>query len=132
MRRQNLPDTDSIEELAKFWDTHDLTDFEEDLEEGGEAVFVRPKGASVSIDLQPADAQHLKEIARSKGVEEITLLQKWIAEKLHQASHSGRPNKALQPASQKNAPPLTTLDGLVSRCRQHRKFRLLLKRKYPL
>ena len=33
MRKQKLPDTDSIEELAKFWDTHDLTDFKDDLEE---------------------------------------------------------------------------------------------------
>jgi hypothetical protein len=24
---QKLPNTDSIEELARFWDTHDLTDF---------------------------------------------------------------------------------------------------------
>ncbi len=37
-----LPQTDSIQELAKFWDTHDLTDFENDLEEVTEPVFERP------------------------------------------------------------------------------------------
>ena len=94
MRRQKLPNTDSIEELAKFWDSHDLTDFEEDLEEAGEPVFVRAKGTSLSIDLQPAEAQHLKEIARSKGVKETTVLRQWILERLYESSWTGRaPNK---------------------------------------
>ena len=68
MRGKKLPKTDSIGELAKFWDTHDLTDFERDLEESGQPVFVRVKATSLSIDLQPTDAQHLKKIARSRGV----------------------------------------------------------------
>jgi hypothetical protein len=34
-----LPKNDSIEELAEFWDTHDLTDFENELEEVAESVF---------------------------------------------------------------------------------------------
>ena len=33
MKTQHLPKTDSIQELAQFWDTHDLTDFEDELEE---------------------------------------------------------------------------------------------------
>ena len=32
MNRKNIPKTDSIQELAHFWDTHDLTDFEDELE----------------------------------------------------------------------------------------------------
>jgi hypothetical protein len=28
-----IPKTDSVEELAQFWDTHDLTDFENELED---------------------------------------------------------------------------------------------------
>ena len=86
MRKQKLPDTDSIEELAKFWDTHDLTDFEGDLEEAGEPVFVREKGSTLSIDLQPTEARHLKKIARSKGVKETTVLRQWILERLHEPS----------------------------------------------
>ena len=31
--------TDSIEELAKFWDAHDLTEFEDEREEVEEPVF---------------------------------------------------------------------------------------------
>ena len=39
MNRKNIPKTDSIQELADFWDTHDLTDFEDELEEVDEPVF---------------------------------------------------------------------------------------------
>ncbi len=38
MKTEALPQTDSIQELAQFWDTHDLTDFEEQLEEVTEPV----------------------------------------------------------------------------------------------
>lgn len=84
IKRQRLPDTDSVEKLADFWDRHDLTDFEHALEEVREPVFVRAKGASVSIELGPAEAQQLKKIARSRGVRETTVLRRWIRELLQQ------------------------------------------------
>ena len=93
MKRRKLPDTDSVEELARFWDTHDLTDFENELEEVTEPVFarkgarkgVRAKGAALSIVLPPADVRRLKGIARSMGVRETTVLRQWIVEKLRPA-----------------------------------------------
>ena len=39
MNRTRIPQIDSIQELANFWDTHDLTDFEDDLEEVDESLF---------------------------------------------------------------------------------------------
>jgi predicted DNA binding CopG/RHH family protein len=86
MKGQRLPDTDSIQELARFWDTHDLTDFEPDLEEVGEPVFVRSKGASLTVDLPRRDVQRVKQIAKSRGVKETTMLREWILERLHQGS----------------------------------------------
>jgi hypothetical protein len=38
VKTPKLPQTDSIEELARFWDSHDLTDFEDQLEEVTEPV----------------------------------------------------------------------------------------------
>ncbi len=102
VRTQRLPDTDSVEELARFWDHHDLTDFGDDLQEVSEPVFVRAKGTSLSIKLQPAEAQHLKKIARAKGVKETTVLRQWIVERLHEFSSIRRtPNKSLQPTARK-------------------------------
>jgi len=43
MTRPKIPDGSSIEELAQFWDTHDATDFLDELEEVTEPIFVRSK-----------------------------------------------------------------------------------------
>ena len=91
MKGRRLPSADSIQELAQYWDTHDLTDFEQFLEGVSEPVFVRAKGTLLSIDLPPREAQHVKKIARSKGVKETTVLRQWILERLHESSVGGRP-----------------------------------------
>lgn len=45
-----LPETDSIQELASFWDSHSLTDFEDALEEVREPVFVK---VADQVKMQP-------------------------------------------------------------------------------
>jgi hypothetical protein len=82
MRKQRLPESDSIEELAAFWDTHDLTDFDDQLKEVTEPIFVRGKPSIVEISLKPSEVQALKRIARSEGVAEASLLRQWIIERL--------------------------------------------------
>ena len=39
MKTEALPQTDSIQELAQYWETHDVTDFEDELEEVTECIF---------------------------------------------------------------------------------------------
>ena len=41
LQTPKMPQMDSIDELARFWDTHDLTDFEDELEEVSESIFER-------------------------------------------------------------------------------------------
>lgn len=82
MKNQKIPRTDSIEELARFWDTHDLTEFKDELEEVDEAVFERRPGIVVSLHLQPREAEAVKRVAKAKGMEEATLLREWVLEKL--------------------------------------------------
>ena len=85
VKRQRLPNLDSVQALASFWDAHDLTDFEAELEEVDKPVFVRLQGTSLSIELLPGEAQHLRKIARSQGLKEATVLRRWIRERLRQA-----------------------------------------------
>ena len=40
-KSRKIPESDSVEELARFWDTHDLTDFEDLLENVPTEVFRR-------------------------------------------------------------------------------------------
>jgi hypothetical protein len=58
--RKSLPNTDRIEALARFWDSHDLTDFDKELKEARGPVFVLAKSASLSVDPSPRDAQRRK------------------------------------------------------------------------
>ena len=84
MSEIKLPQTDSIKELAEFWDRHDLTDFEDQLEEVTEPVFEPQPETVVEIHLQPKDAQTVKRLANAKGIAQETLLQDWVLEKLHE------------------------------------------------
>ncbi len=44
MNNQTIPESNLIDELARFWDTHDLTEFESQMEVVAERVFERKSG----------------------------------------------------------------------------------------
>jgi hypothetical protein len=80
MSTSRLPQTDSIQELANFWDTHDVTEFEAELEEVGERVFERDTDITIHL---PADcAGAVRELARSRGVGDSELLREWVLDRL--------------------------------------------------
>jgi len=80
-KMNKLPETDSITALAEFWQTHDLTDFEDALVEVTEPVFQRAERLSVS--LPAADLAALRARARQEHTPETALVSKWIHERLH-------------------------------------------------
>jgi hypothetical protein len=82
MKASTLPKTDSIEELARFWDSHDVTEFESQLEEVKEPVFERKGGKTMALSLKPEEARAVQEIAEARGVEQSDLLREWVLEKL--------------------------------------------------
>ncbi|MEM9542019.1 MAG: CopG family antitoxin [Cyanobacteria bacterium P01_E01_bin.42] len=82
MNTPKIPLTDSVEELAEFWDTHDLTDFEDQLEEVTEPIFEQKRKITLQLDLYPQQIQKIQEIAKDRGLDNITLIQEWIDEKI--------------------------------------------------
>lgn len=76
----NILQTDSIQELAQFWDTHDLTDFEDQLEEVTEQVFEHK--TEMKVHLEPEEIQAVSEIAKSKGINSADLIREWVLEKI--------------------------------------------------
>lgn len=82
MKASSLPKKDSIEELARFWDSHDLNEFEDQLEEVTEPVFERKRGGTMVLRLEPEEVRAVKEIAQARGVEQSDLLREWVCEKL--------------------------------------------------
>ena len=76
----SLPKTDSITELAEFWDKHDVTDFEDELEEVSEDVFASRQ--DLTVHLPPSDAKAVHQIATKRRVSESELVSKWIHERV--------------------------------------------------
>ena len=81
MSGEKIPQTDSIQELAQFWDTHDLTDFEGQLEEVTEPVFERE--TEVTLRLPSSEAEAAERIAQSQGLGLTELIRQWVREKVN-------------------------------------------------
>ena len=77
-----IPQTDSVAELARFWDTHDLTELEEELEEVKAPVFDRGTEDVLRLTLPPSEAAALHRAAQSRGVGDTQLVREWLSEKL--------------------------------------------------
>jgi predicted DNA binding CopG/RHH family protein len=87
MTKRKLPRTDSIQELAKFWDTHDLTDFQDEMEEITEAVFVRE--TAIPVPLHSGEAEAVRQLAQAKGISQGELIREWVLQKLARRKGGG-------------------------------------------
>jgi hypothetical protein len=83
MNHEKMPPIDSIHELVQFWDTHDLTDFTDELEEVREPVFERQNG--IQVRLEPQEVWAVQQIAQSAGLDTADLIRQWVIEKIHTA-----------------------------------------------
>ncbi len=84
MKRQKIPQTDSIQELANFWDTNDLTDFENELEEVRESVFE----SIVPLTLTSEETAAVTAAAKSRGISPVMLIREWVTEGIKASAKS--------------------------------------------
>ena len=64
---------------------HDLTDFDDELEEVHESIFERQPEETVTIRLPAEEVEAVKRLAKAKGMGHTALIQAWVLEKLHHA-----------------------------------------------
>ena len=81
MKNEEIPQSDSIQEIAHFWDSHDLTDFENQLEEVRGAVFEHE--TVTKIHLKRDEVEAVKKLATFRGMSCSDLMRKWILERIH-------------------------------------------------
>ena len=86
MKKKNkLPDFNKMtyEAEANFWDTHDITDFEDETENVN-IVFEldKPRDKTLIVRLQKDFKDQLEKVARSKGLNVSTLARMWLIERL--------------------------------------------------
>ncbi|HZU36475.1 MAG TPA: CopG family antitoxin [Gemmataceae bacterium] len=80
LKKTKLPHTDSIKKLAEFWDSHDLTDFEDELEEVSKPVFRRRKVIEVALAADEVEA--VERMAQAEGLGREELIRQWVLQKV--------------------------------------------------
>ena len=80
MKKSKIPKFSSYKEEAKFWDTHDSTEFFEELKPI-KAQFPKPRMKLISMRLPAPEIDGLKRIAQQKGIGYLTLIRMWVTEK---------------------------------------------------
>ena len=72
----------TLEEISRFWDSHDSSDFWGQMEEV--KVSHKPRAnRCVSLRIPLDDLQRIKRIAAHKGLGHTTVMRSWVREKLH-------------------------------------------------
>ena len=85
--KSKIPTFASYEEEAHFWDTHSVTDFENETEDVDIVVELeKPRTETLVVRLQKNLKNQIERIAAKKGINVSTLARIWFSEKLRQAT----------------------------------------------
>ena len=87
-----IPKFKTDKEIAEFWDTHSLADFEDELEIAKDVVFLKPERQVISLRLDRKIVKALKHLAARKGIGYSPLLRMWILERFYHESHRNSKN----------------------------------------
>ncbi len=80
--RDPIPEFETLEQIADFWDTHSTADYDDLTYEVQFEVTLTEKAP---IHLIPALSQRLAQLAQRQGVSVETLVNVWLTEKLFEA-----------------------------------------------
>jgi predicted DNA binding CopG/RHH family protein len=93
---KRIPKFKSEKEEARFWDTHDLSQYWDQLEEVDEMIELAPELAKriqermkkrmLAIRLEEWQIARTKEIAQKKGLPYQQLMRQWISKVIRQES----------------------------------------------
>lgn len=82
MRKNKVPEFKTKDEEAKWFDTHDMADYQNEFK-SIRAKFAKNLSEGITIRLDPKTLKKLRSQAHKKGVGLTTLARMWIMENLH-------------------------------------------------
>lgn len=80
--KSRIPEFKTIEEEARWWDTHDITDYLDELKPV-KVRFAKNLSNGLTIRLDPSTLTKLRKQAKEKGIGPTTLIRMWVLERLH-------------------------------------------------
>ena len=85
MTKNKLPKFKNLKEEADFWDTHDVTDYLDEMKFTNVKFISRQKkDDSITIRVEPVVKKQIEDISMTYGVNVSTLSRMWIMERLMQ------------------------------------------------
>jgi hypothetical protein len=85
--KSRIPEFASLEEEAAWWDTHDITDYLDELKPA-RVRFAQNRPEGITIRLDPETLAILRTQAQEKGLFLTTMVRMWILEQM-QETHQG-------------------------------------------
>lgn len=80
--RDPIPEFESLEDIAAFWDTHSTADYDEVTQEAHFEVNLQGHMSPTSIVILPELGQTLTALADARGISVETLVNVWLTEKV--------------------------------------------------
>jgi len=81
--KSKIPVFKNYQDEAKFWDTHNITDFLDELKPVKVVFKLKsPKEDSVVIRLQKPLKRRLEEVAANQGLSMSTMIRMWMIDRL--------------------------------------------------
>ena len=81
--KKTIPDFTNREEEAKFFDTHDMADFQDEFKTV-KAKFAKNLSEGITIRFDQPTLNQLRKLAHEKGLGPTTLARMWILEQIKQ------------------------------------------------
>lgn len=78
---KKVPEFKNRKEMAKFWDTHDFTDYKDEFKPI-KVRFAKKLSEGITIRLDSETLSELRTQAQAKGVGPTTLARMWVIEQL--------------------------------------------------
>ncbi len=85
--KKTIPDFASREEMAEWFDTHDMADYWDELKPV-KVRFAKKLSEGLNIRLDPETLTKLREVAHEKGIGPTTLARVWIMEHLREGQQN--------------------------------------------
>ena len=84
MKKSKIPEFRTIKEEAAFWDTHDVTDYIEEMEvvSGAYLPQAGERKTVMTIRIAPSLKERVEQVARSYDISTSSLVRMWIVDEL--------------------------------------------------
>lgn len=88
MTKNKIPEFATIQEEALFWDTHDITDFLDELKPVKAVYTPGEKKEVMAIRIAPSLKTQVEQMAQNYDISSSSLIRMWIIDKLRTAQET--------------------------------------------